>query len=90
MSYLFGINSAEEDPTEALIIIVEDSDRQVGLLVDDLIGHQQVVIKSLGGILGNITGVSGGAIMADGRVGLILDVGGIVRLATGAIDVMAV
>ncbi len=90
ISYLFGIDSAEEDPTKALIIIVEDSDRQVGLLVDDLIGHQQVVIKSLGGILRNITGVSGGAIMADGRVGLILDVGGIVRLATGAIDVMAV
>lgn len=90
ISHLFGIDSAEEDPTKALVVIVEDSDRQVGLLVDDLIGHQQVVIKSLGGILGNITGVSGGAIMADGRVGLILDVGGIVRLATGAIDVMAV
>ena len=90
ISYLFGIDSAEEDPTKALIVIVEDSDRQLGILVDDLIGHQQVVIKSLGGILGNITGVSGGAIMADDRVGLILDIGGIVRLAVGAIYVMAV
>lgn len=90
ISSLFSINEAEQDPTQALVVVVEDGAKQTGLLVDDLIGHQQVVIKSLGGSLGTITGISGGAIMADGRVGLILDVAGIIRLTTGVGDMMAV
>jgi two-component system chemotaxis sensor kinase CheA len=90
ISRLFSIDDAEEDPTEALVVVVDDGERRTGLLVDDLIGHQQVVIKNLGGSIGNITGISGGAIMADGRVGLILDVAGIIRLTTGVGDMMAV
>jgi two-component system chemotaxis sensor kinase CheA len=43
------------------------------IMVDDLIGKQEVVIKSLGTIFRNIPGVAGGAILGDGRVGLILD-----------------
>ena len=90
VSRLFSIGDAAEDPTEALVVVVDDGEKQTGLLVDDLIGHQQVVIKNLGGSLGNITGISGGAIMADGRVGLILDVAGIIRLTTGVGEMMAV
>ena len=90
VSRLFNIGDAAEDPTQALVIVVKDGEKQTGLLVDDLIGHQQVVIKNLGGSLGNVTGISGGAIMPDGRVGLILDVAGIISLTTGAGDVLAV
>jgi two-component system chemotaxis sensor kinase CheA len=50
-------------------------------MVDGLVGHQQIVIKSLGESMGHLKGISGGAIMADGKVGLILDVAGIVKLA---------
>lgn len=81
---LFGIRDIEEDPTRGIAVVVEDDGRQAGLLVDELIGSQQIVIKTLGKIIRNIVGISGSAIMPDGRVGLILDIGGLVRLANSS------
>ena len=52
-----------------------------GLVIDELYGRQQVVIKTLGETMRNIHGIAGGAIMPNGRVGLIMDVGGVVKLA---------
>ena len=57
-------------------MIVGDRTSARALLVDELLGQQQVVAKSLGDTLGKVPGVSGGAILGDGRVGLILDVVG--------------
>ena len=48
--------------------------------MDELLGQQQVVVKTLGSVLGELPGLSGGAIMPDGTVGLIIDVAGITRL----------
>jgi two-component system chemotaxis sensor kinase CheA len=62
------------DPCQALIVVVAAGDQRVALLVDELLGKQQVVAKSLGDGLGKIEGVSGGAILGDGRIGLILDI----------------
>jgi two-component system, chemotaxis family, sensor kinase CheA len=70
---LFGIQSAIENPSEGLLVIVGDEDRRCALLVDELLGQQQVVAKSLSKAVGKIPGVSGGAILGDGQVGLILD-----------------
>jgi two-component system chemotaxis sensor kinase CheA len=78
---LYHIDGAKQDAEDAVVVIVEDEDRQAGLLVDELIGRQQVVIKSLGETMKDIPGISGGAIMPDGRVGLIIDVGGMVKYA---------
>ncbi|MEE4356148.1 MAG: chemotaxis protein CheA [Desulfococcaceae bacterium] len=78
---LFQVEGGESDMTKAIAVVVENDEQQVGLLVDELIGSQQIVIKTLGETLGNIIGISGSAIMPDGKVGLILDVGGLVRLA---------
>ena len=78
---LFNVTDAQTDPTQGLVVIVEDGGRQAGLLVDELLGQQQIVIKSLGEALQGLSGVAGGAIMSDGLVGLILDVGGLVKLA---------
>ena len=78
---LFDVVPSTEDPTEALIVVVEADGKKCCLLVDDLLAQQQVVIKSLGEALGRVRGVSGGAIMGDGRVTLILDVPGLVELA---------
>ncbi|MGB9594701.1 MAG: chemotaxis protein CheA [Candidatus Poribacteria bacterium] len=90
ISNLFQLHDAIKDPTEALIVVVEDEGKQVGFMVDSLVGHQQIVIKSLGESMGDLRGISGGAIMADGRVGLILDVAGIVKLAiTGSSSSLA-
>lgn len=71
----------ESDPEDALIVVVEDENQQVGFVIDELVGRQQVVIKSLGEAMQQIPGISGGAIMPDGRVGLILDVAGLIKLA---------
>jgi len=86
VSRLFGIRDAIKDPAEALVVVVEDEGKQIGLLVDTLVGHHQIVIKNLGEFVGNLTGIAGGAIMSDGRVGLILDVAGIVKLAISGVD----
>ncbi len=78
---LLGAVPSTEEATEALIVVVEEDGRKCCLMVDDLLAQQQVVIKSLGEALGRVRGVSGGAIMGDGRVTLILDVPGLVELA---------
>ncbi len=78
---LLGAVPNEEDPTEALVVVVEEDGKKCCLLVDDLLAQQQVVIKSLGDALGRVNGVSGGAIMGDGKVCLILDIPGLVALA---------
>ncbi|MFW5635380.1 MAG: chemotaxis protein CheA [Thermodesulfobacteriota bacterium] len=78
---LFDVREAQSELPKAITVVVENDGHQAGLVVDELIGSQQIVIKTLGESLGNITGISGSAIMPDGRVGLILDVGGLVRLA---------
>lgn len=83
LASLFGIERSETDLTKGIVMVVEDDNKQVGLLIDELVGSQQIVIKTLGEIFRNITGISGSAIMPNGRVGLILDVGGLVRLANG-------
>ncbi len=85
---LFGVAGAQEDATRALLVVIEQDGERVALLADALLGQQQVVIKSLGTSVGEIEGVSGAAILGDGRVGLILDAGGILRaaLGTGAKD----
>jgi len=80
LSRFFKIDEAEQDPNQAIIVVVESAGQQVGLLVDALLGQHQVVIKSLNKMFQGIEGISGGTIMPDGRVGLILDVDGLVRL----------
>lgn len=81
---LFGINSAIEDPAQGLLVVVGDEDRRCALLVDELMGQQQVVAKSLTKAVGKIPGVSGGAILGDGQVGLILDTGEVAAQARQA------
>jgi two-component system chemotaxis sensor kinase CheA len=81
LSSLFNIPNAVQNITEALVVVVEDEGRQAGLVADVLLGHQQIVIKTLGEGMRGLPGISGGAIMPDGEVGLIMDVGGLVHLA---------
>jgi len=69
----FGVKPASEDPTKCLLIISEGAGRKFCLMVDGLLGKQEVVIKSMGEILQRVDGLAGGAILGDGRVGLILD-----------------
>ena len=75
----FSIPGARQNPAEALFIVVEAQGRRFCLLVDEMIGKQEVVIKNLGETFREVAGISGGAILGDGRVGLILDVNGVFR-----------
>ncbi len=76
---LFGVEGAVMDPTEALLVVVDDGEGRCALLVDELLSKQQVVAKSLGGIA--VRGIAGAAILGDGRVGLILDPSALAALA---------
>jgi two-component system chemotaxis sensor kinase CheA len=67
------------DPTEGIIVVVESGDAARGLLVDELLGKQEVVIKNLGETFRRQNLLAGAAILGDGRVGLILDVDTLVR-----------
>ncbi|MBI5083896.1 MAG: chemotaxis protein CheA [Acidobacteria bacterium] len=68
-----GVKPRSEDPCEGLMIVGESGSRTFCLLVDELVGKQEVVIKSLGETFHGVSGIAGGAILGDGRVGLILD-----------------
>lgn len=83
---LFSIAGAKQDPSEAIVIILEEGGKKIGLVVDYLIGQQQTVIKSMSEAMGPVPGVSGASIMADGKPGLIIDVAGVVKLATSIQD----
>ena len=78
---LFGMTQTSKDITESLLVTVEEDQHQCCLVVDDLLGQQQVVIKTLGEMMGSIMGVSGGAIMGDGKVSLILDIPSLMEMA---------
>ncbi len=68
-----GVKPRNEETGESLLIVAETEGKRFVLMVDEFIGKQEVVIKSLGSSLKNTTGIAGGAILGDGRVGLILD-----------------
>ena len=70
----FGVTPASEDPASGILIVAECERRSFCLLVDELIGKQEVVVKNLGETFKAVTGIGGGCILGDGRVGLILDV----------------
>ncbi|MHB8170456.1 MAG: chemotaxis protein CheW [Thermincolia bacterium] len=59
---------------ELYVVVVRKNNRQLGLVVDELIGQQEIVIKNLGHLLAGIPGLAGATILGDGRVSLILDI----------------
>jgi len=76
----FGVESDYKNPWESLVVIVESNGTQLGLMVDDLIGQQQIVIKSLDGFITDNCAISGATILGDGRVALILDIHGLIGM----------
>jgi two-component system chemotaxis sensor kinase CheA len=65
----------EEIPEELSVVIVHISDYRLGIIVDSLIGQQEIVIKSIGKLLVGLKGIAGGTVLGNGQVALILDVG---------------
>ena len=75
----FGIGRDPSTSCDGLLVVVESDGRRFGLMVDDLLAQQQVVIKSLESSYRQVRGLAGATILGDGRVALILDVPGLVQ-----------
>lgn len=84
LASLFGMHNAEN--SEQLMVVVESDQGKVGILVDDLLAQQQVVIKSLEANYKQVDGVAGGTILGDGTVSLILDINGVIELSRNRIN----
>jgi two-component system chemotaxis sensor kinase CheA len=79
---VFGVKPRACALHEGLIVVAEGDGRRIGLFVDELLGQQQVVIKSMETNYGPIDGVAGATILGDGSVALILDLSGLIRVAS--------
>ncbi len=86
---IFGEPEKIEETARHYVVIIGVAEKRLGLLVSDLLGQQEVVIKSLGGYLTNIPGIAGATIMGDGRVCLILDIAGIMQLSAHTVRKVA-
>jgi len=80
---LFDIEPEHKEPWEAIVVIVDSESGSRCLMVDKIIGKTEVVVKSLGEGLKSIKGLAGGAILGNGRIGLIIDAEGLFELAEG-------
>lgn len=78
---LFNVPPKHIDPLSALIIVIESGGEFVALMVDEVLSTQSIVIKKLGDLFHDTTGITGCAILADGNIGLILDTRSLVSLA---------
>lgn len=75
----FDLPTPETKSSEVFVVVVGFGDKALGLIVDELRGQQEVVIKSLGDFLNNLPGIAGATILGDGKVTLILDIGSLIQ-----------
>mgnify|MGYP002280865229 CR=1 FL=1 len=78
---LFNLPADSEEVTDSLLVVVEADGQKVGLMVDDLLAQQQVVIKSLKDNYQQVDGISGATILGDGSVAMILDIASMITIA---------
>lgn len=81
LAEIFGIRPRNDNLEKSLLVVVETGTAKVALVVDDLLGQQQVVIKSMETNYRKVEGVSGATILGDGTVSLILDIADLVQMA---------
>ena len=82
---IFGIPTEIKDPTKGLVVLVESQGRRVALLVDELLGQQQVVVKSLETNFRKVDGIIGATILGDGHAALIIDVAQLTQMESSAV-----
>lgn len=81
LSDIFGVKQVFESSDLAYVVIVSIAETKLGIIVDNLIGQEEIVIKSMGDYLQNIQGIAGATVRGDGNVILIVDVGAMMNLA---------
>jgi two-component system, chemotaxis family, sensor kinase CheA len=77
LDQIFDLRPLHETVDDPMLVVVEGDNEKIGIVVDDLLGQQQVVIKSLEANYQKVPGVSGATILGDGTVALIIDISGI-------------
>ena len=77
LAEVFDLKSGAEEPSRCFIAVVGLAEKKLGIVVDDLLGQQDVVIKSLGSTLSFVKGISGAADLGNQKTILVLDVGGL-------------
>ncbi|ACN16515.1 CheA1 [Desulforapulum autotrophicum HRM2] len=82
LNEIYDSSKHKKSVQDGLVVVVESKDEKRALFIDELLGKDEYVIKSLGSNLEEVNGISGGAILADGRVGLILDIHGIFSIVS--------
>ncbi len=80
---IFDIEPQHKEPWDGIVVVVDSESGSKCLLIDEIVGKAEVVVKSLGEGLKNIKGLAGGAILGDGRIGLIIDIEGLFDLSDG-------
>jgi two-component system chemotaxis sensor kinase CheA len=83
---LFNLKPNSTDLNDGLLVVVDGEGQRAGIFVDDLLGQQQVVIKSLKTNYRSVKGVSGATILGDGTVALILDIPGVIECSSNGPD----
>ncbi|ULA63077.1 MAG: hypothetical protein LZF86_100075 [Nitrospira sp.] len=86
---VFSLQPELTDPTKAILLILETEGERVAVMVDEILGQQQVVIKSMEQNFRKVEGVAGATILGDGTVGFILDVRGLLNIARHGLPVAA-
>jgi two-component system chemotaxis sensor kinase CheA len=81
LSDVFGMADSEKKNRYSYVVVVRTSKLQIGLVVDSLVGEEELVVKSLGSLIGEVPGISSAAILGDGNIALILEVQGLFKLS---------
>ena len=81
MYEVFALSPEYTDPTKAILLILETEGERVAVMVDEILGQQQVVIKSMEQNFRKVDGIAGATILGDGTVGFILDIRGLLEIA---------
>ena len=81
LSDIFGVKQVFENSDQTYVVVIGVAESKLGIIVDNLVGQEEVVIKSMGDYLQNISGIAGATIRGDGRVTLIVDVGAMMTMA---------
>jgi two-component system chemotaxis sensor kinase CheA len=90
LSDIFGVKQVYENSEHAYVVVIGLAEAKLGVIVDTLVGQEEIVIKSLGDYLQGIEGIAGATIRGDGRVTLIIDVAALMTLAKGiSVDIRA-
>ncbi len=82
LAEVFDLVNPDHAPKYSYIVVVKTSKQEVGIVVEHLVGEEEVVVKSFGQIIGDIPGISSAAILGDGQIALIVDVQGLIKISS--------